>query len=127
MGEISVEQRLMLAQQLREKHRQDRTDLSARERILYGRETDQEGAYRFDGGEDEDASSQSTFRIRMLLTAVCVVTILLLDRRGDSLFGITSAQILEYVSRDYTETVMEAAMNTIEGLNADLPQTSTQE
>lgn len=43
-----------------------------------------------------------TLGLRILLAAILVCLLALVDRRGDTLFGLTSGQILDYISWDCT-------------------------
>lgn len=115
MGDISTEQKLQLTRQVRERYRQDRQDLGQREQVLYGRplsyfeEDDQMSCYgrsdHFDAAYDDMGNGAAgrrngTLGLRILLAAVLVCLLVLLDRRGDTLFGLTSGQILEYIRYD---------------------------
>ncbi|MDE7223081.1 MAG: hypothetical protein K2O34_04790 [Acetatifactor sp.] len=111
MGDISTQQKLQLTRQVRERYYQDRQDLGQREQLLYGRPlsyfdeepvaeygdiADYGGRY---GGNDEKAG---TLGLRILLAAVLLCLLVLMDRRGDTLFGLTGRQIGEYIRLDYT-------------------------
>ncbi len=114
MGDFSSEQKLQLTRQIRERYRQDRQDLSQREQVLYGRplsyfEEDENASY-YGGTEDfetaygmgdRSAGRSGTLGLRILLAIVLVCLLALIDRRGDTLFGLTSGQIMEYISYDY--------------------------
>lgn len=111
MGDISTQQKLQLTRQVRERYYQDRQDLGQREQLLYGKPlsyfeeepapdygevTDYGSGY---GGGGERAG---TLGLRILLAAVLLCLLALADRRGDTLFGLTSRQIGEYIRLDYT-------------------------
>lgn len=115
MGDISTQQKLQLARQVRERYLQDRQDLGQREQLLYGRtlsyfeeepsmaygETaDYGGPYGNMNGKDPGAGG--TLGLRILLAAVLVCLLALADRRGDTLFGLTSGQISDYIRWDCT-------------------------
>ena len=111
MGDISTQQKLQLTRQVRERYQQDRQDLGQREQQLYGRSLsyfEEEPVYNY--GETADYSSKyggggektGTLGLRILLAAVLVCLLALADRRGDTLFGLTSQQIGEYIRSDYT-------------------------
>ncbi len=110
MKDISAEQKLQLTRQVRERYRQDRQDLGRREQLLYGRPLSyfEEDSLSYSEGaddafyEDRDGAerSSSTLGLRILLTAVLICLLALLDRRGDTLFGLTGSQIMEYIRYD---------------------------
>lgn len=111
MGDISTQQRLQLTRQVRQRYYQDRQDLGQREQLLYGRPLsyfDEEPTP--DYGEVADYGSgyggsgekTGTLGLRILLAAVLLCLLALADRRGDTLFGLTSQQIGEYIRSDYT-------------------------
>ncbi len=112
MGDISTQQKLQLARQVRERYQQDRQDLGQREQLLYGRTLsyfEEEPVYGERpgyggqyGGMDGDPGKNGTLGLRILLAAILVCLLALVDRRGDTLFGLTSAQILDYISWDCT-------------------------
>lgn len=111
MSDISAQQKLQLTRQVRERYYQDRQDLGQREQLLYGRPLSyfEEGpapgygevtdyGSRYGGGGEK----AGTLGLRILLAAVLVCLLALADRRGDTLFGLTSRQIGEYIRLDYT-------------------------
>lgn len=115
MSDISTQQKLQLARQVRERYQQDRQDLGQREQLLYGRTlsyfeedpyttygetSDYRGQYGNMNGRDPTAGG--TLGLRILLAAILVCLLALADRRGDTLFGLTSGQILDYISWDCT-------------------------
>ena len=115
MSDISTEQKLQLTRQVRERYRQDRQDLGQREQLLYGRPLsyfEEEDQLSYHGGSDysdaayDDMGSGAagrrigTLGLRILLTVVLVCLLALLDRRGDTLFGLTGSQIMEYIRYD---------------------------
>ena len=106
MGDISPQQKLQLTRQIRERYRQDRQDLGQREQVLYGRplsyfeEEERPGDYEDDYGSTGNAGRSGTLGLRLLLALVLVCLLVLIDRRGDTLFGLTSGQILEYIRYD---------------------------
>lgn len=106
MSQSDAGRRTALVQQIREKHRQDRTDFSARERNIYSKQS--QTAYFQDNAADmPDKPQPGTFRIRALLAAVALVTFLLLDKNGDSLLGISTDTIADYISKDYTRLLQD--------------------
>lgn len=113
MGDISTQQKLQLTRQVRERYYQNRQDLGQREQLLYGRplsyfEEESSSGYgealdypdygsRYGGGGER----AGTLGLRILLAAVLICLLVLADRRGDTLFGLTSRQIGEYIRSDY--------------------------
>lgn len=113
MGDISTQQKLQLTRQVRERYYQNRQDLGQREQLLYGRplsyfEDEPASGYgevsdyadygsRYGGGSER----AGTLGLRVLLAAVLICLLALADRRGDTLFGLTSRQIGEYIRSDY--------------------------
>lgn len=111
MSDISTQQKLQLARQVRERYQQDRQDLGQREQLLYGRtlsyfEDDPVyGEMSGYGGHPRDSSSAgntSTLGLRILLAAILVCLLSLAGHRGDTLFGLTSGQISDYIRWDCT-------------------------
>lgn len=111
MGDFSTQQKLQLTRQVRERYQQDRQDLGQREQLLYGRTLSYfEEEPSFSYGDDADYSGMGdrsggkggTLGLRILLAAILVCLLALADRRGDTLFGLTSQQIREYIQLDYT-------------------------
>lgn len=111
MGDISTQQKLQLTRQVRERYYQDRQDLGQREQLLYGRPLsyfDEEpdsgygDAADYGSGYGGKGEKASTLGLRILLAAVLLCLLVLMDRRGDTLFGLTSRQIGEYIRLDYT-------------------------
>ena len=109
MGDFSTQQKLQLTRQVRERYQQDRQDLGQREQLLYGRTLsyfEEEPLYsygdeaNYSGMEDRSGGKGGTLGLRILLAAILVCLLALADRRGDTLFGLTSGQILEYLRYD---------------------------
>lgn len=109
MGDFSTQQKLQLTRQVRERYQQDRQDLGQREQLLYGRTLsyfEEEPPYSYDdeanysGMGDKSSGKGGTLGLRILLAAILVCLLALADRRGDTLFGLTSGQILEYLRYD---------------------------
>ena len=115
MGDISTQQKLQLARQVRERYQQDRQDLGQREQLLYGRtlsyfEDDPPTAYgeisgyggQYGGMDGSGAGKNGTLGLRIMLAAILVCLLAMADRRGDTLFGLTGGQILDYIRWDCT-------------------------
>ncbi len=113
MGDISTQQKLQLARQVRERYQQDRHDLGQREQLLYGRTLsyfEEDPAYgeisgydgQYGGMDGNSAGKTSTLGLRILLAAILVCLLSLAGHRGDTLFGLTSGQIADYIRWDCT-------------------------
>lgn len=111
MSDISTQQKLQLARQVRERYQQDRQDLGQREQLLYGRtlsyfeEDPVYGEMSGYGGQSTDGSGAGktgTLGLRILLAAILVCLLSLAGHRGDTLFGLTSGQISDYIRWDCT-------------------------
>ena len=61
-----------------------------------------------------------TFRIRLALAGVLLLTVILLDRENKSVAGLSMDQVLSYVTEvdygTYIETWMENAVNDLQAL-----------
>ncbi len=101
MKNVSVEKKLQLVNQVRSQYRQDQRDLRLREQILYGRDYVPYEPYE-EEEFNEAAGGTTPFRLRVMATLVVFVLILMLDRNDRSIFGISSQQIFESISVDYT-------------------------
>lgn len=117
MSDISVEKKLELVQQIRSRHYQNQSDLMNREQILYGRPLTQRPAnlnsnsyiHQTESGEnpEEGIFKDNTIKIRYALAAVLLVTIILFDKTGNTIAGISMEQVFSYISTDY-EAVIDA-------------------
>lgn len=65
-------------------------------------------------------SHTGTFRIRLALAGVLLLTVILLDRENKSFAGLSMDQVLSYVTEvdygTYIETWMENAVNDLQAL-----------
>ena len=75
--------------------------------------------------EQEESSGSGcshigTFRIRLALAGVLLLTVILLDRENKSFAGLSMDQVLSYVTEvdygTYIETWMENAVNDLQAL-----------
>lgn len=127
MSEITTEQKLKLVQQVRSRYDENRYDLSNRERLLYGRTSltpdsreqyaaepgsgsrSMRGDYGYDGGYGESLPygerTVSFFRLRFLLAALLLAAVIVMDKNGIDVAGITSEKIYEMISADYEEKI----------------------
>ena len=66
------------------------------------------------------SSHTGTFRIRLALAGVLLLTVILLDRENKSVAGLSMDQVLSYVTEvdygTYIETWMENAVNDLQAL-----------
>lgn len=104
---VTTEQRLRLVQQVRSRYQEDQYDLSDRERILYGRD-----------GAEPAYSTVSFFRLRLLVAVFLLAAVIIMDKNGIKVAGITTEQIFQAISADYDEKIEE----WVEAVSYNLPQ-----
>ena len=119
MENVSTEQKLQLVQQVRSRYHENRYDLSNRERILYGRTSmeqesmEQAYPYREPYGERNPVDVQpSSFKLRVWIALFLVTAVIVMDRNGTKVAGITAEKIFQMISADYEE-VIETWVETI--------------
>ncbi len=126
MSEITTEQKLRLVQQVRSRYNEDQYDLSNRERLLYGRTgPNADSRERYDPDSAAERQSMryeaygdgygnslpsgenpfSFFRLRFLLAALLLAAVIVMDKNGIDVAGITSEKIYEMISADYEEKI----------------------
>ena len=70
--------------------------------------------------EPAASSDTGTFKIRLALAGVLLLTVILLDRENKSFAGLSMDQLLSYVTEvdygTYIETWMENAVNDLQAL-----------
>ena len=70
--------------------------------------------------EPAASSDSGTFKIRLALAGVLLLTVILLDRENKSFAGLSMDQVLSYVTEvdygTYIETLMENAVNDLQAL-----------
>ena len=70
--------------------------------------------------EPAASSDSGTFKIRLALAGVLLLTVILLDRENKSVAGLSMDQVLSYVTEvdygTYIETWMENAVNDLQAL-----------
>lgn len=106
MRDVTTERKLQLIQQIRSRYKEDRYDMSNRERILYGRES----VRPWEGNEDDpewEQPPQSSFRLRVLLAVLLFAAVVAIDTNGTSLFGITAEKVYQIISVDYEDKIEE--------------------
>lgn len=104
MSEIT---RLELIRQIRDRYRQDREDLSDRERIMYG-----DGCILQSGSETGEAAAweqegqpvkTGTFSVRLFLAAVLAGCVILADANGLTIGSLDSGKLFSLLAADYQE------------------------
>lgn len=106
MRDVTTERRLQLIQQIRSRYKEDRYDMSNRERILYGRESVR--PWEEDGDDPEwEQTPQSSFRLRILLAVLLFAAVVAIDTNGTSLWGITAEKVYQIISEDYEDKIEE--------------------
>ncbi len=108
MSDITTEKKLELIEQVRSQYNKNRYDMSNREKILYGRTS----FPRFSGEDkpaasENQASSVSFFRLRMLLALAMLAGVILCHQSGIKIAGITMEQFFQVISADYYADVTE--------------------
>lgn len=120
MSDTTIEQKLQLVRQVRSRYQEDQCDLSNRERLLYGhssvpsRDGDMEVSYgRYGEYEDAEAAGRpvSFLKIRLWIALLLAAAVIVMDRNGMSVAGVTSEKIFEAIAADY-EQVLEAWAET---------------
>ncbi len=113
MSDVTMDQKLQLVQQVRARYHEDQFDLSNRERILYGRSditpvrTQSGNPY----GElmPPAEGPVSFFRIRFFIAALLLTVVILMDKNGIAVAGITADKIFQAISDDYEEKITQWA------------------
>lgn len=116
MESISTEQKLELVKQIRSKYNENLSDLSQRERILYGRTSSygqgDVGGYSVDRSwyyddyrEGEDVQSFSFGKVRFLIAVILVAGVVTLDLSGKSLMGIPMNRVFAVIAQDYEDEI----------------------
>lgn len=106
MRDVNTERKLQLIQQIRSRYKEDRFDMSNRERILYGRESVRPWEENMDDPEWEQPP-QSSFRLRVLLAVLLFAAVVAIDTNGTSLWGITAERVYQIISEDYGDKIEE--------------------
>lgn len=115
MSDVTMDQKLQLVQQVRARYHEDQYDMSNRERILYGR-TDITPARIRSGNPYGDPYGNpappaeepvSFFRVRFLIAALLLTAVILMDKNGIAVAGVTAEKIFHAISEDYEEKIVE--------------------
>ncbi|MCI9436463.1 MAG: hypothetical protein HFH85_04715 [Lachnospiraceae bacterium] len=120
MDNVSTEQKLRLVQQVRSRYHENQYDLSNRERILYGKSNMEQEAFGqtysygtpYGEGDGADAEPLSFFKLRMWIALFLLTAVIVMDRNGTEVAGISSEKIFQMISADYEE-VIETWVETI--------------
>ena len=96
--EVSTEQKLELVQQIRAQYHKDKFDMNNRERILYGRGIGYQGNYS--AHDTYEATSGSTFTLRLFVAALLFLLIIALDKSGNTLAGMETEEIFTVLSEN---------------------------
>lgn len=108
MSDFTVKKKLELMQQIRSRYQRDRYDMSSREKILYGRTTPikeenySDSAYAY---EEEEEAPASTFPLRLFLAAAAFALLILSDRTGRDILGVSASKCFEAISADYESSI----------------------
>lgn len=111
MSDFSVEQKLELVQQIRSQYYRNQSDLMNREHILYGRtqiKSPEQEYYNYNSSStdtEENLLTDNTVKIRYLLSAVLLLLVILFDKSGTTLAGISMEEIFTMIETDYEEVV----------------------
>lgn len=112
MGDITVEKKMQLVQQVRSQYNRNQYDLMNREKILYGYTSPNRMRSEETAGFEMDTdipADISTFKLRFLAAVILFVTVATLDLTGSSLFGITPSKIYECISQDFDTDSLDFA------------------
>lgn len=108
----NVEQKLQLVRQVRSRYHENRYDLSNRERILYGRTSvnpeSMDQTYPYGEPYEERTPVEaplSFFKLRMWIALFLVTAVIVMDRNGSEVAGITAEKIFQMISADYEEVI----------------------
>lgn len=115
MRDVTTEQKLRLIQQVRSRYHENQSDLSSRERILYGKSfiRDAPDREKQEGTGDDSRPSLSSFKLRLVIALLLGAAVISMDRHNTKIAGITSEQIYQAISADFEENIekMVAAMS----------------
>lgn len=101
MSDISVEEKLQLVQQLRNRNHENKYSMHNRERILYGKSYS--GVSEHSGAIPEEPEATSSFQLRFLLAVLLFAAFIIMDLNDIKVAGITMEQIVQVISADYED------------------------
>lgn len=117
MDNISIEQKLELVKQIRSKYNKNISDMSQRERVLYGRTSysskeEVKGAsmvdrswYYEEPAEEATVEDFSFGRVRFFIAVILLIGVIILDLSGKTLMGVSMDKIFAVISQDYEEEI----------------------
>lgn len=117
MDNISTEQKLELVKQIRSKYNENITDMSHRERVLYGRtsysgkpdvisSSSVDRSWYYDEPADEDSMEHFGFgRVRLLIAIILLTGVISLDLSEKSLMGVSMDKVFTAISQDYQQEI----------------------
>lgn len=105
MSDISVEKKLELLRQIRNRNQKDRYDMFHREHLLYGT-----SKYTPENYEDLDEYGEpeegfQSFPLRALLALGLFLLIIVCDMSGKTFLGIQPVQCFAAISKDYESSI----------------------
>ena len=107
MGEITVEKKLELIQQVRTRQYRDQSDMLNRERILYGKPlSDRTEIYNADNSISdgtEGVFKDNTVKLRYAIAGVLFLIIILLDKTGHSFAGVPMDKVFTVLEQNYDD------------------------
>lgn len=124
MSDVTMDQKLRLVQQVRSRYQENQYDMSNRERILYGKTSLPNGEYDYSyrdmyGEPTEPAGGYiSFFKLRVWAAIFFLAVVILMDKSGMKVAGITTEEIFRAISADYEEKIEE----WVEALSYNVPQ-----
>ncbi len=109
-----MEQKLRLVQQVRSRYQENQFDMSNRERILYGKttrlpESEYLSPYKemYEYPAESTGGAGSSFKLRFLAAVILLGAVILMDKNGIKVAGITTKEIFQAISADYDQKVEE--------------------
>lgn len=112
MSDMTVEQKLQLVQQVRSRYHENQYDMSNRERIVYGRTAISPERMEYEdpllyGGTQRPGMERSFFGMRFFVAALLLTGVIMMDRKGINVAGITTEKIFQVISADYEDKIEE--------------------
>lgn len=106
MSDVTMEQKLKLVKQIRSRYNEDQYDLSNRERILYGKTSRPVDSLAERPQQEADADKPvSSFRFRIFLAVLLLAAVIVMDKNGTKIAGITAEEIFQAISADYEDAI----------------------
>lgn len=107
MRNATVEKKMELMQQIRSRYQKDRYDMFRREKILYGRTSarGEEEFYENQYDEGNVEPSFSTLSLRIFLAAAAFALLVLSDRTGSDILGLSAEKCFDAIGADYESSI----------------------